>query len=124
MGLIVIGPDELDGGVVNPGHAVFQLFKGNDKLQYKESPSGSKGRGLYCHGVFIGRKIAAGTKKNGVEFDKLSIAVISVCKNILWFRGLEIFSIAPFLQQLDHPIVNIPSCGKVIVSMKKYTSTP
>ena len=63
MGLIVIGPDELDGGVVNPGHAVFQLFKGNDKLQYKESPSGSKGRGLYCHGVFIGRKIAAGTKK-------------------------------------------------------------
>ena len=78
MGLMVMGPEAAAGGNVNPGQGLFQLFRGNDRSQCKESPSGSKGRGLYCQGVFTGKKMAAGTKKKGVELLKLSMAVTSV----------------------------------------------
>ena len=91
IGLIVIGLETLPGGSVYPGHGVFSAFNGCDKLQYSESPSGSKGNGLYCQGVFDGKKIDAGTRNQGVELLVLSKTVTSVCRNILWLRGVDMF---------------------------------
>lgn len=90
IGLIVMGFALLPGGMVKPAQGVFHPFKGEEMLQYKESPSGSKGKGLYCQGVFTGRKMAAGTRKNGVEFG-IESTVKSVCKNILSDKGEDRF---------------------------------
>ena len=70
-------------------------------------------------GVLTGKKMAAGTKKKGVELFTVSIAVKSVCKNILSESGLDRLRIAPFRQQFDQPTVKAPGYGSVTVSVKK-----
>ena len=82
-GLMVMGFETVPGGRVYPGQLLFNAFSGCDKLQNNESPSGSKGSGLYCQGVFEGRNIDAGTKNQGVELLTVSNTVTCLYRNIL-----------------------------------------